>query len=229
MIFYSTSKYLKYLRNLAKYSPIYNKYSEFTMISHKEYVECLELVSHFKNLNGSIIECGVWRGGMIAGMVDIMGKERNYWLFDSFEGLPRAKEIDGKAALEWQNNVNSPWYFNNCTAETEWAVKAMKLARAKNYKLIKGWFEDTLPYFKDKEPIAVLHLDADWYDSTITCLEYLFPKVQKGGLIILDDYYVWDGCSKALHDYLSEYKREEKIANAYSVKSQFTGCYLIKR
>jgi hypothetical protein len=66
------------------------------------------------------------------------------------------------------------------------------------------------------------------------CLEYLFPKVIKGGLIILDDYHVWDGCSKALHDYLSKYKCSERIMDAYHFLypkgkgAKLTGCFLIK-
>jgi hypothetical protein len=60
-----------------------------------------------------------------------------------------------------------------------------------NVTLIKGFFHNTLiPENIDNiGEIAVLRLDGDWYESTMTCLKHLFPKVVKGGLIILDDYY----------------------------------------
>jgi O-methyltransferase len=214
----------KYLKEV-EYKAIYSKYKEFTMIQQREYNECLELASSVKNLQGCIVECGVWRGGMMAGIADILGKDRKYYLFDSFEGLPPAKEIDGESAIAWQKNVNSPWYFDNCKAEMDWADKAMKKAGTLNFKLVKGWFENTVPTYKLDEEITLLHLDADWYDSTIMCLEYFFPKVTKGGVIILDDYYVWDGCSKALHDYLSKNNCTERImqVNASLI------CYLIKK
>jgi O-methyltransferase len=229
-----TINYLKRLKDISKYSSVYRKYKEFTMLSQKEYIECLSLTAQFKNIEGCIIECGVWRGGMIGGIANVIGKDRNYYLFDSFEGLPKAKEIDGHSAIEWQKDVNSPGYYDNCKAEMEWAEKAMKKSGAENYKLVKGWFNETIPDYPIKEPIAVLRLDGDWYDSTMTCLEGFFNKVAKGGLIIIDDYYVWDGCSKALHDYLSKNQRSERIYEGYSYGFprgkgvKLTGCYLVK-
>lgn len=229
-----TLNYLKKLKDISKYSSVYQKFKEFTMLSQKEYIECLSLIAQFKNVEGCIIECGVWRGGMMGGIADILGKDRNYYLFDSFEGLPKAKEIDGQSAIEWQKDTTSPGYYDNCKAEMNWAEKAMKKSGAGNYTFIKGWFSETIPTYQLKEPIAVLRLDGDWYDSTMTCLEGFFNKVAKGGLIIIDDYYVWEGCSKALHDYLSKNQRTERIHEAYSYGfpkgkgTKLTGCYLIK-
>jgi hypothetical protein len=70
--------------------------------------------------------------------------------------------------------------------------------------MIKGWFSETLNNLRLEEGIAILRLDGDWYESTMECLTALYPKVNCGGLIIIDDYYVWDGCARAVHDYLSE-------------------------
>ena len=225
MIIETAKKYLKEIKTDSVYGPVHKKYSEFSMVTRRDYIDCLKLVSKFKDVNGSVIECGVWRGGMIAGIAEVLGNNRNYYLFDSFEGLPDAKEIDGETAIAWQADKESAIYYDNCKAEMEWAQKAMTLANVQDKtSFIKGWFDDTVPQFKNDEPIAVLRLDGDWYDSTMVCLEHLFPKVIPGGLIILDDYYAWDGCSKALHDYLSKYKRAERIIQAYS-----SGCYLIKK
>ena len=204
-MFDHTRKYVNDLKDILKYRPVYRKFKEFTMVPEKEYIECLALASQIKKMSGCIVECGVWRGGMMAGFANTLGTGRNYYLFDSFEGLPTAKEIDGKSAIAWQKDVNSPQYFDNCKAEMEWAEKAMKKSGATKYKLVKGWFENTIPPYKFDEEIALLHLDGDWYDSTMICLEHLFPKVIKGGLIILDDYYIWEGCRKAVHDYISKH------------------------
>jgi len=223
-MFTTLKKYLNERREYKTYAPVYDKYKEFTMIIKEDCIQCLSLVAKFRNVKGLVVECGVWRGGMSAAMAEILGKDRKYCLFDSFEGLPPAKEIDGQAAVQWQKDVNSPGYYNNCKAEMDWAEKAMKKTGAHDYKLVKGWFENTLPSYNFEDKIAVLRLDGDWYESTMTCLENLFPKVAEGGLIILDDYYVWDGCSKALHDYLSKNKRTERIVQAYS-----GGCYIVKK
>jgi len=212
--------------NRKKYSTaqqIHEKYKAFTMVPEQVYVRNLAIAERISGLDGCIVECGVWRGGMIAGLADMLGSERSYYLLDSFQGLPKAQEIDGESAREWQENVNSPNFYDNCCAPEEYARKAMSISKARNYSLYPGWFEDTLPNFKPDKEIALLRLDADWYESTTLCLNYLFNLVAKGGLIILDDYYDWDGCSKAVHDFLSVNSRNEKI-------DSFNGiCFLVKK
>ena len=65
----------------------------------------------------------------------------------------------------------------------------------------KGWFEDTVPAFADYcEDISILRLDGDLYNSTYVCLKYLYPKVIKGGLVIIDDWAL-PGCRSAVDDY----------------------------
>lgn len=186
-----------------KLGQIYRKYREHTMIVEKTYIRNLVLASQQKEVEGCIVECGVWRGGMIAGIADVLGGERDYFLFDSFQGLPPAKPIDGKAAAAWQADKESPWYHDNCTAAISTAEKAMKMSSAQRVHIVPGWFEQTLPIFQAPQPIALLRLDGDWYDSTMCCLSNLHKQMAKNGIIILDDYYAWDGCSRAVHDFLS--------------------------
>src|SRR5690606_10553053 len=144
------------------------------------------------------VECGVWRGGMSAALASILGPERTYHLFDSFEGLPAPKELDGEKAKSWSEGKESDSFYDNCRAEMDTAAEAMRLAGAPNVHLVKGWFDQTLPNFQPKEPIAILRLDGDWYESTMCCLTNLFDKVAPGGVIMIDDYYVWEGCTRAV-------------------------------
>ncbi len=209
----------------SRYKRIYEKYRDYTMIPFENFVANLELCEKFKDRKGCVVECGVWRGGMSASMAEVFGNDRTYYLFDSFEGLPDAKEIDGKEALQWQKDKNAPNYFNNCTAEIEFARKAMSLSKADKVEIIKGWFNETLPTAKINEPIAVLRLDGDWYDSTMDCMENLYPKVIEGGLVLMDDYYFWDGFSKAIHDYLSKNKLPVRI-NQWSNSNLY---YIVKK
>jgi hypothetical protein len=99
----------------------------------------------------------------------------------------------------------------------------MQLAGARNATFVKGWFKDTVPGREFPEPIAVLRLDGDWYESTLTCLESLYPKVTPGGVVIIDDYYVWDGGARAVHEYLGARQSADRIRPAYEA-----GCYLVK-
>ena len=124
---------------------------------------------------------------MIAGLAEVLGAGREYFLFDSFEGLPPAREeLDGASAVAWQKNSRSPAHYNNCTAAQEEAAAAMKLSGATSFSLVKGWFNETLPRFSPPNEIAVLRLDGDWYESTRVCLENLYPHVAPGGIVIIE-------------------------------------------
>jgi hypothetical protein len=194
------------------------------MVHPQWYVDNMRLAERVRKaeLQGCVVECGVWRGGMIAGLATLLGADRDYFLFDSFEGLPPAKQVDGKNALCWQANTGAAEYFDNCTASPEFAGEAMRIAGARSFSLLKGWFNETLPKFKPPSPIALLRLDGDWYESTMVCLVHLFDEVAPGGIVILDDYYTWDGCSRALHDFLSKRSAVERVRSLGNV------CFLEK-
>lgn len=213
----------RYNKALSRYADIHSKYGSYTMIPKDIFVINLELCNSFLNVEGDIVECGVWRGGMIAALAEISSSEKCCHLFDSFSGLPIAREIDGEEAIKWQNDTSSDNYYNNCAAEEKFAVEAMEKSGHENYKIYKGWFEDTLSKYEGN-PISILRLDGDWYDSTKICLQKLFPLVSVGGLIVIDDYYVWDGCAKAVHDYLSETKSSSRV---YQWKNNVA--YIIKK
>ncbi|NVJ47329.1 MAG: class I SAM-dependent methyltransferase [Cytophagia bacterium] len=188
---------------------LFRKYQDFTMIPKNQYIANLRIVFNHRFVPGDIVECGVWKGGMIAGIAELIGTKKAF-LFDSYEGLPDAKEIDGETAIAWQKNLKGPYYFDNCSADERYALEAMSLSGC-NFESIKGWFDVTLAQASQIEKISILRLDADWYDSTYICLKELFPKVSKGGVIIIDDYFTWDGCSRAVHDYLSSISSLSKI------------------
>jgi O-methyltransferase len=181
------------------------------MIPKATYIKNLLMAHTVRQVEGCVVECGVWRGGMIAGLVSVLGSDREYFLFDSFEGLPPAKVVDGPAALAWQADVSAPGYHENCSASEEEAQAAMQRSGTKNYSLIKGWFEETVPTFKPAHPIALLRLDGDWYESTRICLQHLMPHLAPKGIVLIDDYYTWDGCARAVHEFLAQEGAEWRI------------------
>jgi O-methyltransferase len=203
---------------------MYKKYHAYTMIPPTRYMNNLLLSDMIRPLPGDIVECGTWKGGMIAGFANYLGSDREYFLFDSFQGLPKAKDVDGIQALAWQNNVNSPFYYNNCTADKKDAEEAMKLSKAKNFHIHQGWFSETLHTYDPKlGGISLLHLDCDWYDSTMDCLNALYKYVLPGGIILVDDYFAWEGSSKAIHDFLSQNQLPSRI---YQFRNDV--CFIIK-
>lgn len=169
----------------------------YTMVKHQRFLTSLRLALDIQTVPGDIVECGVWRAGQIAGIAKILGNERHYRLFDSFEGLPPADvKRDGHKAT---------MLTGRCRAGEHYARRAMQIAGIDNYTLVKGWFADTLPAATFPNGIALLRLDGDWYESTTQCLEHLYPQLNPGGICIIDDYFYWPGCKQAVSDYVTKH------------------------
>ncbi len=64
----------------------------------------------------------------------------------------------------------------------------------------KGFFTDTL---RIDQPVALAHIDCDWYDSVMVCLERITPYLVRGGSLVIDDYDHWRGCGRAVDDYFA--------------------------
>src|SRR5262245_46854095 len=126
------------LQRRYRYHAIYRQMRTYTMIRPAIYAGNLAIAEAFSSVPGCVVECGTWKGGMIAGIAKLLGSDRHYYLFDSFEGLPDPKAIDGQAAAAWQTNTTGAWYFDNCTASEESARAAMQLSQAGRVSIIKG-------------------------------------------------------------------------------------------
>jgi hypothetical protein len=160
---------------------------------------------------GAIVECGVWRGAnmVLAARVlhELRAADRPLFLYDTFEGMsaptPEDRDYTGVAAeqhLAAQEKGTGVW----CEASLE-DVRANMAATsypAEHIHLIKGMVEHTIP---DTIPdtIALLRLDTDWYASTKHELEQLYPRLQPGGVLIIDDYGHWQGARQAVDEYFS--------------------------
>jgi len=186
-------------------------------------------------VRGNIVECGVWKGGSaLASLLAqraVFGKvQRPVYLLDSFEGLPAVTDKDGPWAREWQTGPDAERFMSNCRAGV--ADLQRELVEhgfgAQEAIVVKGWFKDTLPRVVQDcagPGIALLRLDGDWYDSTTECLDALEPHVVTEGTIIVDDYYAWDGCARAVHDYLSRNDLPYRLKSCYGNY----GMYFVKR
>lgn len=186
-----------------------------------------------RGLEGCFVECGVARGGCSALMAMVARENnsgRKVWLFDSFEGLPEHTDEDEYQGLlirkpkDRSSSVVSAGYCLGTFEEVEELLfTRLGLSRDKIF-MVKGWFEDTLPNYKDKVgQITVLRIDADWYESTKCCLENLYDNVIAGGYIIIDDYGSIIGCKKATDEFLKD--------NDIYVNLSFDkrgGCYFTK-
>lgn len=171
------------------------KVRPYTMVGYLRLSKLYDLSSELnkKNIIGDFVECGVWNGGsagalsFIAQKNSLVGK-RNVWLFDSFEGLPEPTEEDGELAASYiQHKPQGRLLPIGQCVGSELKVKELLFEKlnlnTERINIVKGWFQNTIPEFKDKiESISLLHLDGDWYESTKVCLENLYPKVVGGGV-----------------------------------------------
>ena len=179
---------------------------KYTMVTNAHLMNLYDLVQEANALNlpGDIVECGVWNGGSAAIMAvacqedKTRFEQRKLWLFDSFQGLPRPGEHDGKTARD-------SFFEGQCKGSIEKVQEIFDRlgVSLEKVNIVPGWFDSTLGA-ASVDRIAALHIDADWYDSVKVVLETLYDRVVPGGFIVLDDYGYWEGCSKAVADYLKE-------------------------
>ena len=187
---------------IVKYVKPYT-FTPFTSI--KSLIEATKYIIK-NNIQGSFIECGVWRGGSIMIIIKMLQQlgiqDREIYLFDTFEGMSQPTKYDtrlgGAPAIEGiEKKIDMTKVSLN-------DVKKNVLGTGYDESLIhfvKGKVEETLPKTIIKE-IALLRLDTDWYESTKCELEYLFPKLANNGVIIIDDYDAWMGSRKAMDEYI---------------------------
>lgn len=162
----------------------------------------LAKLANKKKIQGSFVECGVWKGGSAAVLSSVLGN-RKLWLFDSFEGMPKTKLKHDQKILRKGDNLAS---------EEEVKFLLTRLNLDKNIIIKKGWFNQILPRNKKNiGKIALLRIDADFYESTKSCLDNLYDQVVPNGYIILDDYFGFYGCRKAVDEFFKKRKSDIKI------------------
>ena len=176
---------------------------------------------------GDFVECGVWRGGGGLLMADLLRQagvhDRRVWLCDSFQGMPPVEAIDGPVAVAEASDPDSPLYVDNSRVALEDVRRtAAEFGLSAYIEFVPGWFHETLPVQRDRiGPIAILRLDCDWYASVRACLDNLYDQVVDGGFVVLDDYFAYDGCAIAVHEFLGRRGLAHRIE---SVVGDWGGC-----
>jgi O-methyltransferase len=141
---------------------------------------------------------------------------RGLWLFDSFQGLPPASAKDGDKAQDRQGTCLGS------EQNVRRLMGALGIAESRLH-VVKGWFEDTFPTVQI-ERIALLHIDADWYESVRLSLERFYDAVAPGGFVVLDDYGHWLGCRHAVDEFFAQRRLQPEL-----VEVDYTGRYLQKK
>lgn len=186
-----------------------------------------ELYKMVNDLPGSIVECGVFKGASIS----------RFAMFREIFGSPFSKKIIGFdmfGRFPETNYEDDKHYRENFIKEAgEEGISREQLIQVLNQKgigkyidLIEGDINHTVPEYVRAHPelkISLLNLDTDIYEPAVTILENLYPRIVKGGILIIDDYGTFPGETKAVDDFFKGKKVKIK-----KFPFAMTPCYIIK-
>lgn len=194
----------------------------YTMTSPERLIGLMDATEYVvrREIPGSLVECGVWRGGSVLATIDVLLRldvtDRDVYLYDTFEGMTEPSEADTSPFEEERSAVTSwgryqsqgrrawDWFFHSDIFSLE-NVKELLYSTGyprERIHFVVGPVENTLPGQAPGE-IALLRLDTDWYESTRHELVYLYPRLSQGGVLIIDDYGHWDGARRAVDEYFT--------------------------
>jgi asparagine synthase (glutamine-hydrolysing) len=159
---------------------------------------------------GLLVETGTALGGSAIVMAAAKSPDRPMRVYDVFGMIPPPGERDGEDVHERYETITRGestglggeqyyGYRSDLLGEVtaSFARHGVPVAE-NNVELVAGLFEDTLVV---DGPVALAHLDGDWYESTMTCLTRIAPRLSPGGRLVIDDYDAWSGCRTAVDEY----------------------------
>lgn len=165
------------------------------------------------NIPGAIVEAGVWRGGaciFASGVLKELGSVRNIYVCDIFDGtFPKPQQLSD----EWTEKFD----FSALAVTLEDVQSNFNKFSLLMDNVIfkKGWFSDTIATIK--EPVAILRIDGDTYQSTIDTMQ-LEKNIPPGGFIIMDDWAI-EGSRQAFLDYFSNRISETDVIQIDSLSA----------
>ncbi|HCM36484.1 MAG: dTDP-6-deoxy-L-hexose 3-O-methyltransferase [Candidatus Wildermuthbacteria bacterium RIFCSPLOWO2_02_FULL_47_9c] len=163
-----------------------------------------ELYKMSLSIPGDIAECGVFKGVALvrfAMLQKLFGEmPKKVVGFDTFGVFPETNfEGDKAPRKKFIDDAGQ----ESITVEQLQAVLRHK-ALEQDVELVPGDITETVPAYAASHPdmkFSLINLDVDIYEPSVTVLQYLYPKLEKGGVLILDDYGRFPGETKAVDDY----------------------------
>jgi predicted O-methyltransferase YrrM len=166
---------------------------------------------------GIIVEAGCALGGSTVVLARAKRPDRPLRVYDVFGMIPPPSDADGEdihARYQTVVRGDSPGiegdryygYEENLRDKVANTLRSFGLdLEAHRIELVQGLFQDSLHV---DEPVALAHIDADWYESVRTCLERIAPHLSPGGALVIDDYDHWSGCRKAVDEYFADKRNQ---------------------
>jgi len=165
-----------------------------------------ELVNRTSAVDGDIAECGVFRGETLIPIALYAGQRnlsKHVWGLDSFEGFGRQIAADLPMGGAPDATKTTTGFSRTSLSYVSKKIQIFELES--QVTLRKGYFQDSLPSLSGRR-FSFVHLDCDLYESYRLCLEFFYPRMSKGGIILLDEYNdpPWPGCNKAADEFLAD-------------------------
>ena len=186
---------------------IWERIKNETMSSFLNFWFLLKSVDYLveNKIEGSFVECGVWRGGsamaMAMRLVQHQSMQVDIYLFDTYSGMVAPAKID----IEAHSGQLASELMKKAAADAPLKLVQSNMGYTNYPKEKIHYIEgDVVETLKSSEiqDIALLRLDTDWYESTLAELRHLLPRLVKGGICIIDDYGHWEGSRKAVDEFL---------------------------
>jgi O-methyltransferase len=150
-------------------------------IEYRVYIECWAAEACLR-LDGDFVCCGVNTGIMplaICDYTDFNSTDKRIWLFDTFTGIPENQMSASERAPRTRENAD---HFSDC-----YAIAAENFAPFARAKLVRGMVPDTLATVPI-DRVAYLAIDMNIAYPERKAIEYFWPKLSTGALVVLDDY-----------------------------------------
>ncbi len=219
----------KYIKSLEKTDQVEtdNLLKRLRMYSLVQLVNYIIKKNEFKNKQDlNFAECGCWKGTS-AYLISSMLKgnfEGKFYIFDSFEGLSEFKKKDFIENLNFSNSKMLDNHSRKYFASNESKVKSV-LSEFNFINIQKGWIPSKFKNFSDKK-FTFVHVDVDLYDPTLECLKFFYPRLEKNGIIVADDYNstTYPGVKTAWDEFFLDKKKDI----TFSYESPLGSAFIIK-
>ena len=168
------------------------------------------------SLEGNIAECGVFQGSTLIPIGLFVRQRISSKVvlgFDSFEGLDETVKLDLELGGGHDHRKTIGGFSN--TSYEGLVERVRRFGLESTVSVVRGYFQDTLIRYANHR-FCFVHLDCVIYESYKQCLEFFYPRLVKGGVILLDEYNdpPWPGCTRAVDEFISD--RPEKLVEIAS-------------
>lgn len=193
----------------------YETIREFTLVDERRCYCLWSMVEQVSKLSeGAIVEIGVWRGGsggLLARRARECGIREKVYLCDTFQGVVKAGDKD-------------PSYTGGEHADTSLATAQgllFETLKLDNVHILQGIFPDDTGKELEEMRFRLCHVDVDVYQSAKDIIEWVYPRMVKGGVVVFDDYG-FDTCA-GVQKYVDEFFNEDDVIGFYNLSGQAVG------